>query len=100
MRKLLEDFYRGNLSPVNQEMAPDSELRRAVGKAADCEEQLMKGLDEAERNILEQLIEAQFTIDGITAEENFILGFRLGFRMTLECMDSSDGDLREVTYDG
>lgn len=100
MRKILEDFYYGNLTPGDREMAPDSELRRAVGRAADCEEQLMERLGEKEQKILHELIEAQFIMDSITAVENFILGFRLGFRMTLECMDSNDGDLREVTEDG
>ena len=52
MRKFLEDFYYGNLAPADQEMVPNSELHRAVGKAADCAEQLMKKLDEAVRNIL------------------------------------------------
>ena len=100
MRKFLEDFYYGNLAPADQEMVPNSELHRAVGKAADCAEQLMKKLDEAERNILGRLIEAQFTIDSITAEENFILGFRLGIRMMLECMDDNDGNIRGVAEDG
>lgn len=99
MRKFLEDFYYGNLAPADQEMAPNSELHRAVGKAADCAEQLMKKLDEAERNILGRLIEAQFTMDGITARENFILGFRLGIRMMAECMDDNDGDLQRITSD-
>ena len=26
-----------------------------------------------------------------------ILGFRLGARITMECMDGNDGDIREVT---
>ena len=36
----------------------------------------------------------------ITARENFILGFRLGARITMECMDGNDGDIREVTDHG
>ncbi len=100
MRKVLEDFYYGNLAPSARVMAPDSELRQAVGKVADCEEQLMERLDETEQWILNELVEAQLTMDSITAEENFILGFRLGVRMMAECMDDNDGDIREVTEDG
>ncbi len=100
MRKVLEDFYNGNLVPSARVMAPDSELRQAVGKVADCEEQLMKRLGETEQLILNELVEAQFTMDSITAEENFILGFRLGVRMMAECMDDNDGDIREVAEDG
>jgi len=100
MRKILEDFYHGNLIPGNQKMAPNSELWQAVGKAADCEEQLIERLGETEQKILNELVEAQFTMDGITARENFILGFRLGVRMMAECMDDNDGDLQKVTIDG
>lgn len=99
MRKLLKDFYYGNLAPADQEMTPGSELHRAIGRAANCTEQLMKKLNETERNILNGLIEAQFTMDGITAEENFILGFQLGVRMMAECMDDNDGDLRRIAAD-
>lgn len=100
MRKILEDFYHGNLIPGNQKMAPGSELRLAIGRAANCEEQLMERLDETEQKILNELVEAQFTMDGITAQENFILGFRLGIRMMAECMDDNDGDLQRMTVDG
>ena len=100
MRKTLEDFYYGNHVPSAQEMAPDSELRRMTGKAADCQDQLMERLGEPEQKLLDELIEPQFTIDSITAEENFILGFRLGIRMMLECMDDNDGNIRGVAEDG
>jgi len=100
LRKLLKDFYNGNLAPSARIMAPDSELQRIIGKIADYEEQLMKRLGETDQKILNELVEAQFTMDSITAEENFILGFRLGVRMMVECMDDNDGDIREVAEDG
>jgi len=100
LRKTLKDFYNGNLVPSARVMAPDSELQRTIGKVADCEEQLMKRLDETEQRILNELVEAQLTVDSITAEENFILGFRLGVRMMAECIDDNDGDIREVAEDG
>lgn len=80
-------------------MTPGSELHRAIGRAANCTEQLMKKLNETEQNILNELVEVQFTMDGITAEENFILGFRLGVRMMAECMDDNDGDLQRIAAD-
>jgi len=55
MRKLFEDFYHGNLAPDEQKMAPDSELRRLVGKAADCVAQLIKRLDKAEQKVAKLL---------------------------------------------
>lgn len=81
MRKTLEDFYYGNLTPGEQETVPNSELRRAVVKVTQREQQLTEQLNEAEQIILNELVSVQHIVDSITAEENFILGFRLGIRM-------------------
>ncbi len=94
MRKTLEDFYYGNITPNMQDMAPNSELKRAADRVARFENQLTEQLDETGQAILEKLIEAQQEIDSITALENFILGFRLGVRLMAESMDENDGDIR------
>ena len=94
MRNTLEDFYYGNITPNAQDMAPNSELKRATDRVARFENQLTEQLNEAGQAILEKLIESQHEIDDITALENFILGFRLGVRMMAECMDNNDGDIR------
>ena len=94
MRKILEDFYYGNIIPCDQQMAPGSEMKRAVDRVASCEKQLMEQLREAEQETLTKLIRSQQEIDSRTALENFILGFRLGVRIMAECMDDNDGDTR------
>ena len=94
MRKTLEDFYYGNITPNTQDMAPHSELKRAVERVALCEKQLEEILDEPGQTILTRLVRSQQEIDSITAVENFILGFRLGAKITMECMDENDGDIR------
>jgi len=95
MRKVLEDFYYGNITPSEKEMRPGSELQRAVNTAARCEDQLAEGLNEVQQALLTKLVKAQHDIDSITAVENFILGFRLGVRLMAECMDENDGDIRD-----
>ena len=94
MRKTLEDFYYGNITPNEQDMNPNSELKRAIDRVARYENQLIGQLDEAEQMLLAKLIESQHEIDSITALENFILGFRLGVRMMAESMDDNDGDIK------
>ena len=94
MRKTLEDLYYGNITPNVQDMAPHSELKRAADRVTRFENQLTELLDEAGRAVLAKLIESQQEIDSITAVENFILGFRLGAKITMECMDENDGDIR------
>ena len=94
MRRTLEDFYYGNITPNAQDMAPNSELKRAADRVVRFENQLTEQLDEAGQTVLAKLIESQHKIDSITALENFILDFRLGVRMMAECMDDNDGDIR------
>ena len=94
MRKTLEDLYYGNITPNEQDMNPNSELRRATDRVARLENQLTEQLGEVGQTVLAKLIESQQEIDSITAMENFILGFRLGVRIMAECMDDNDGDIR------
>ena len=94
MRKTLEDLYYGNITPNEQRMVPGSEMAKAVARVASCEKQLTEQLGEAEQETLTKLIRSQHEINSITATENFILGFRLGARLMVECMDENDGDIR------
>ena len=94
MQKTLEDLYYGNIAPNEQRMTPGLEMEKAVARAASCEKQLMEQLGESGQETLTKLIRSQHEINGITALENFILGFRLGVRIMAECMDENDGDIR------
>lgn len=94
MRTTLENLYYGNITPNEQRMVPGSEMKKAVDRVTDCEKQLMEQLGEAEQETLTKLIRSQHEINSITATENFILGFRLGVRLMVECMDENDGDIR------
>ena len=94
MRKTLEDLYYGNITPSGQWMTPGSEIEKAVARVTSYEKQLMEQLVETEQDALTKLIRSQHEINGITATENFILGFRLGVRLMVECMDEDDGDIR------
>ena len=94
MRNTLEDLYYGNITPGKQQIAPNSELKRAMDRVARFESQLTELLDETGQTILAKLMESQDEADNITALENFILGFRLGARLVAECMDENDGDIK------
>ena len=49
MRRTLEDLYFGNITPNEQQMAPDSELKKAVDRVAQYESQLAERLNEDEQ---------------------------------------------------
>jgi len=95
MRKILEDFYFGNIVPCDKRMAANSKMKRLVKSASEYENQLTERLNEEERKLLNALIDAQHEIDRIAALEDFIQGFRLGVRLMAECMDADDGNLAD-----
>lgn len=62
MRTILEDLYYGNITPNEQRMTPNSELKRAVDRVASYEKQLMEQLAETEQEVLTKLIRSQENI--------------------------------------
>lgn len=62
MRRILEDFYYGNITPNEQLMTPDSELKQAAERVARYENQLTDQLEENEKAILKKLIQSQHEI--------------------------------------
>ena len=96
MRSTLEDLFYGNIVPNERQITANSELQRMVKRAAECERALAEQLDEKDRHTLTALTSAQQEINSITAIENFIMGFRLGVRLIMECMDEDDGDIQEM----
>ena len=100
MRKTLQNLYYGNIRPCERRMVPSSELRRAVDTINRCEDQIEEQLSDEGKRLLTKMSDAQQTADNIMALENFILGFRLGIRIMAECMDSGDGDTKEMIEHG
>lgn len=96
MRKTLEDLYYGNIRPYESKISASSELQRMTQRVDECEAQLSERLDETGRHTLEALTSAYQEINSINAIENFIIGFRLGARLIIECMDDSDGNMQEM----
>ena len=96
MRSTLENLFYGNIVPNERQITANSELQRMVKRAAECERALTELLDEKDRHALTVLTSAQQEITSITAIENFIIGFRLGVRIMMECMDEDDGDIQEM----
>lgn len=64
MRKTLKDFYYGNLTPGDQDMAVGSELKRAVDRITRCEQHLTERLGEPEQLLLNELTEIRDPFGG------------------------------------
>lgn len=93
MRKTLEDIYYGNIIPCDRQIAPGSNLERAMDQAQKCKEKLVSQLEGTQESLLLNLINAQDEIYSTMVLENFILGLRLGMRLAMEAMAEDDGEL-------
>lgn len=97
MRRILEEFYYGNLNPCDQQFLRVTDYANAMRTVSENEEKLTLLLDEKEKDLLRALIQAQGTVNETTAMENFIRGFRIGGRIAMEIMEEDDGCLRSIT---
>ena len=86
MPKILQDLYYGNIVPCDRTLPADSPLRKLTLQLAKYETGLTGLLDGEDVPLLQAFVETQQQINSITAEENFILGFRLGVQLMVECL--------------
>ena len=86
MTTVLKDLFNGDLSLSDRPMPKGSEMYKLSTRLCKCEETLAQGLDEPEKAQLEVLIRTQCELNCLTAEDNFIMGFRLGVQIMVECL--------------
>lgn len=86
MPTTIQDLYYGNITPADKTMAADSPLRKLTAQLAKYEAGLTGLLDAEDIPLLKALVDTQQQIDSITAEENFIYGFKLGVQLMVECL--------------
>ena len=100
MRDTLENLYFGNITPNDQIVKSGTALKKAMEQSADCEEKLTALLEDKEKARLLRLINAENEIGSTMALEHFILGFRLGVRMSQAAREEEDGSLVEPSKEG
>ena len=101
MRDTLENLYFGNITPNDQIVKSGTALKKAMEQSAECEEKLTALLEDKEKTLLLRLINAENEIGSTMALENFILGFRLGMRLTVEgLLGGDDSCLADIYGEG
>ena len=92
MTKTLKDLYYGNLTLFDHAIPSGSPIRKLSAHLAQYETKLKEQLGPEEKTLLENILKTQQDMDGVTAEENFILGFRLGVQLMAECLTGGEDD--------
>ena len=86
MHSIIKEFYLGNLTPNEAKMRPSSEMAKVAAELAETDHYLRSRLDGESLAALERLVSAQTDLVAITAEENYVSGFRCGGRFMLDVL--------------
>ena len=96
MRRTLEELYYGNITPNAKQFLKGTDYAKALQTFSDSEDKLSELLEGKEKKLLIDLVNAQSILDGTSALEHFIEGFRLGARIAIEIMNDNDGCLHDI----
>lgn len=90
MAKVLKDLFYGNLDLSDQPMPKGSAIHKVGGRLCKCEDALEAMLGEEGKEQLKTLSNAQLELESMIAEENSIIGFRLGVRLMAACLTGEE----------
>ena len=82
----LEDLYCGCIQLDGMGLEGNKEYWKASTDLVDKEKLLEDVLDEDKQPLLDDISEAQFTFNAITAEKSFVAGFKVGARIMVEVL--------------
>ncbi len=86
MPETIKALYYDNLAPFETHVPADSPLHKLVSRLAKREAELGELLNEDGRRLLKDFDDLHQQVTGISSEESFIQGFRLGARLMAECL--------------
>lgn len=84
MKKVLEDLFFGEIQPNISNYDENPSVKKGIHIIDENEEILLKLLEGKERKLFLDLVNAQGEVDGNSAVENFMNGFKLGARIIVE----------------
>jgi len=92
----IKDFYYGNLIPADRQMMKGSEVIRVAAELSKTEKLLQEMAGEDMTSLLERYEKAQSQLNSITAEANYIDGFKTGARFMMEILDDTRENLEPI----
>ena len=83
---ILKELYMGNISFDSGRYPPDSPFVKAARKKLDSMEKLTATLNDAEKELFEQYIEAQGDIEDITRYDTYKAALKFGILLMSEIL--------------
>ena len=86
MRSILEELFYGNICPNTDCRSDDKEFKELMGYVASHHENLLKTLNDEQKEILEKFNDCYDELTDINEREIFVYAFRLGMRIAIEVL--------------
>ena len=83
---ILEELWRGNVTPNERAIKPDSEYHNLICAANAEEKRLMEYLSADGREVYDSLCKMRSDLAGMSEMDTFIVGFRMGARVMMEVL--------------
>ena len=84
MQSIIEELYYGNVLPFERRMPKSGEYSHIMKLLTRNEEELLKTLTEAQKEIFEKFKANQAELNGIDEVTSFAIGFKIGLRLAAE----------------
>ena len=93
---LLDKLWRGDITPSERYIRPDSEFKRKAKEFCDAADRLQEQLSPEGKNLWEEADRLKSDMVMLTEEDVFIYGFRMGARMILDVIGDYKGQFYEI----
>ena len=90
MINFIEELFYGNIDPQARAYKKDSDIKKVCDKINDIEEQLTNKLNEEEKSLFLDFVNAHSELSAESSLDSFIVGFRLGARFVYDTFVSDN----------
>ena len=90
MRSVLEELYYGNINPSDRDIIRGGTYSHILNLLTRNEDDLVQTLTQAQQDIFEKFKDCTSELSDKNEMTSFVLGFKLGMRLTVEAMISLD----------
>ena len=86
MKSILEELFYGNICPNTVCRSDAKEAKELMGYVASHHDNLLKTLNDEQKEILEKFNDCYDELTDINEREIFVYAFRLGMRIAIEAL--------------
>lgn len=92
--QILEDLYVGDVRPNERFVKRNSQYAKALDEVVKVGDALTAMLNEEQKKLFEDFMDAQREVNVLTDCETFCYAFKLGAKIMLDVL--TDGQMREI----